>query len=125
VALDRLVKAPVQHARGRRNGAHFMFPRPRKYVWSGMGRIPRTSWGATYPRIARSRSSRLVDPLAHTAEGALLTLTSDRGRPAVDLQLFEAVVAHPSAERPLGRRATIPPVWPGLPNLARAPLVYS
>ena len=44
---------------------------------------------------------RLVDLLAHPAEGAQLTPAGDRGGPAVDLQVLEAVVAHADAECPL------------------------
>src|SRR6202035_5642088 len=45
--------------------------------------------------------ARLVDLLAHPAEGAQLPPTGDRGGPAVDLQVLEAVVAHAYAEGPL------------------------
>src|SRR5438445_15652 len=58
---------------------------------------------------------RLVDPLAHAAEGAELARTGDRGAPAVDLQVLEAVVAHAYPERP----GAIGGLQVGLPQIRR------
>src|SRR5262249_29137771 len=50
---------------------------------------------------APTNLARFVDPLAHATERAELARASDRGRPAVDEQLLEAVVADADAERPI------------------------
>src|SRR5262249_38640911 len=46
---------------------------------------------------ALAKLARLVDPLAHAPERAELARASNRGRPAVDEQLLEAVVADADA----------------------------
>src|SRR5205823_6915652 len=50
---------------------------------------------------ALAQLPRLVDPLAHAAERAELARAGNRGGPAVDQEMLEAVVAHAYPERPV------------------------
>src|SRR5437773_9458258 len=75
---------------------------PPRYVCSGVGRMPRTSAGGTSSRIARSRSSRASSTrLPNAAEGAELARAGNRGGPAVDQEMLEAVVTDAYPERPV------------------------
>src|SRR5262245_26287237 len=64
---------------------------------------------------ALAELARLVDPLAHPTERAELARASDRGRPAVDEEVLEAVLADADAERSIAiRRLQV-----GLPQIGR------
>src|SRR4030095_13561364 len=67
------------------------------------------------PHRALAELLRLVDPLAHAAEGTQLALACDRRTLPFDLQDLEAVVAHTDAKRAVA----IGGLEKGLPQIGR------